>query len=182
MNSWTLFFSFLQNTQDTEWGSDGRGVALVQIGTMDQVWLLDIMGARKNEEGQEETATFRNMLSSFLCWVFGHERIVKLGFSFEHDFEQLEKVFPGLKDLSSSICDLQSVHTKSMMTRGGGQAGLSDVVSKYFGCPLNKTEQCSEWCHRPLCETQKLYAALDAVVLVDLACAMKFSNVKEEIC
>ena len=55
------------------------------------------------------------------------------------------------------------------------QPGLSDVVSTFLGVPLDKREQCSNWERRPLSRLQLIYAALDAVVLLDLLHAMYLS-------
>ena len=112
-----------------------------------------------------------------LGWVFEQANIIKLGFSFDHDLEQLEVLLPDIKHRSVNICDLQQaqpvqqVHA-TQMDRRHLHVGLSTAVEQYLGLPLDKREQCSEWCQRPLRPTQLSYAALDAVVLVDLACAM----------
>ena len=96
---------------------------------------------------------------------------MKIGFSFAHDWEQLERIVPGVSKESASVVDLQSyiVNTVLAETGRGDLVGLSTVVKKYFGAPLDKTEQCSAWCHRPLSANQIKYAALDALILVDLA-------------
>lgn len=40
--------------------------------------------------------------------------------------------------------------------------GLSRISEAYLGKPLDKAEQCSMWSARPLTESQRIYAALDA--------------------
>lgn len=40
--------------------------------------------------------------------------------------------------------------------------GLARVCQHYLGKPLDKAEQCSMWSNRPLSESQRAYAALDA--------------------
>jgi ribonuclease D len=91
----------------------------------------------------------------------------------------LERLVPTLKARSKNICDLQIAQSNT--TAGGGQTniGLSESIEKYFQLRLDKTEQCSNWCKRPLRKSQLLYAALDAVVLIDLACAMKYGGLFE---
>ena len=44
--------------------------------------------------------------------------------------------------------------------------GLSRACQHYLGKPLDKAEQCSLWSARPLSEGQRIYAALDAAVLI----------------
>ena len=52
------------------------------------------------------------------------------------------------------------------------QPGLSDVVKIFLKYPLDKREQCSNWETRPLSRLQMIYAAIDAVVLLDVFHAM----------
>ena len=157
---------------DSEWGEDGRGCTLVQIGTVHHVWLLDLMCTR-SATNQEISKAMLQLLG----WIFEQATIIKLGFSFDHDLEQLEMLLPDIKHRSVNICDLQQaqpvqqVHA-TPLDRRHLHVGLSTAVEQYLGLPLDKREQCSEWCQRPLRPTQLSYAALDAVVLVDLAFAM----------
>lgn len=46
--------------------------------------------------------------------------------------------------------------------------GLAGVVEGFFGLPLDKRDQISDWDRRPLTENQIVYAALDAFVLLEI--------------
>ncbi|CAH1786913.1 unnamed protein product [Owenia fusiformis] len=48
------------------------------------------------------------------------------------------------------------------------EKGLSDVVRRHLGKPLDKAEQMSNWERRPLRQPQLVYAALDAFCLLEL--------------
>ena len=48
----------------------------------------------------------------------------------------------------------------------------TQVVRTTTGQLVDKTEQCSDWDQRPLSESQVVYAAADAAVLVEIAAAM----------
>ena len=154
---------------DTEWGDDNQGVAVVQIGTESNVWLLDCMCTRKTTSDSKEDEHSQAMCL-LLSWLFENESIIKLGYSFDHDFEQLNKIIVDLKKNSKNVCDIQTTG------QDGAFIGLSTVVEQHLGLPMDKTEQCSEWNQRPLRKAQEIYAALDAVVLVDLACALYYNE------
>ncbi|KAF9935906.1 Exonuclease mut-7 [Mortierella alpina] len=52
-----------------------------------------------------------------------------------------------------------------LMSRCWG-AGLSGILLRLCGLILEKTQQCSDWEHRPLSEQQKTYAGEDRVIYV----------------
>ncbi len=53
------------------------------------------------------------------------------------------------------------------------EKGLSGLCESYLGLPLDKRDQMSDWDKRPLSEDQISYAALDALVLLEIFEAMK---------
>eukprot|EP00127_Corallochytrium_limacisporum_P005267 Clim_evm84s201 gene=Clim_evmTU84s201 len=69
-----------------------------------------------------------------------------------------------------------TTYTGSFWLHENPYKGLSGLVYHFFGYGLDKTEQMSEWERRPLRTEQKIYAALDAAVLVDI-----FSIFKENL-
>ena len=153
---------------DTEWGDDDRGCALVQIATVDTVFLIDLMTLhhqpRTNDDEEDGAA-----LLTLLRWLMAESHLTKIGFSFSHDWEQLDIIAPGLSQEAKNVMDLQTyIGSEALVEDCGNLVGLSKVVKHYFGIPLDKTEQCSAWCSRPLTKSQIRYAALDALILVDI--------------
>jgi hypothetical protein len=159
---------------DTEWGDDGLGCALVQIATVNTVFLIDLMPAHRGDPAAGYDSADAAALVAALRWLMSEPRLMKIGFSFGHDWEQLEKIAPGVFQMSKSVMDLQTyiVNEALAETGRGDLVGLSTVVKRHLGASLDKTEQCSAWCQRPLSINQIRYAALDALVLVDLAAVL----------
>ena len=48
------------------------------------------------------------------------------------------------------------------------RSGLSGLVERVLGQPLDKNEQISPWAQRPLSQSQLVYAALDSYVLLEV--------------
>ena len=65
------------------------------------------------------------------------------------------------------VADVQKIAMRHL--RKGQQPSLKSVTERWLGKTLDKTHQCSNWDERPLTSTQLSYAAIDAVVLLDLA-------------
>jgi ankyrin repeat protein len=146
---------------DTEWGDDKPGCSVIQIGSLNDAWVVDCAEAFLE-------------VSGLLEWIFVDERFVKVGYSFHNDWPQLEMLFPGLQERASTVYDLQPVLSNEMAVHGyvknpgASMVGLSSAVKFMFGKPMDKTQQCSDWNQRPLSSEQIEYAAFDAVILVDL--------------
>eukprot|EP00971_Amphidinium_carterae_P346879 6488621-Amphidinium_carterae.1 len=68
--------------------------------------------------------------------------------------------------LRLSVTDLQPVCRKMM--RLTMPPSLARAAAFLIGQRVDKTEQCSDWRGRPLTDTQRVYAALDACVLLEL--------------
>ena len=157
---------------DTEFGGDGQGCAIVQFATRSHMWVVDVRAA-------EADATL-----ALVKWVFEHKTLQKIGFSFHNDWHELELLMPGISSSSSPVVDLQALMVAVDPAVTGSEIaahrlqgpsttpGLSSVTEMLLGRPLDKSCQCSDWLRRPLSASQLRYAALDAVVLLDIMCSV----------
>ena len=59
---------------------------------------------------------------------------------------------------------------------------MPQVTETWLNATLDKTEQCSDWDARPLSQSQLVYAAADAAVLLQLALAMGLSPAAPHWC
>jgi hypothetical protein len=179
---------------DTEWGDSGDGCALVQLALSHRVYLLDTQSPSR----KHIVAALRWILShpqllklgfslsadwtqlALLCGSTGNQQGHQRGSQHGDHSSIVDSPTADLirgqnciRQLSRSVVDLQSwlsstMRGKELSARIGGHLGLSDAVEEWLGRPLDKTEQCSAWCSRPLSPEQISYAALDALVLLDL--------------
>ncbi|XP_066939853.1 exonuclease mut-7 homolog isoform X2 [Macrobrachium rosenbergii] len=159
---------------DSEWKPTfgigaGEQVSLMQIATATHAYLIDIMSLQP---------LLDNSHWSQLGNIFTDANITKLGYGIKSDFKILAKLHPDLKKLLTTpknIIDFDQTKTVLLELlpdifsfNTSVYKGLSDLVYRCFGKPLNKSEQFSNWANRPLSRSQKLYAALDAVCLMDI--------------
>jgi len=77
-----------------------------------------------------------------------------------------------------SVIDLQIMAMPYALK--GLTPGLKHVAEAWLGQTLDKSQQCSEWCRRPLSAAQLAYAATDAVVLLGIASKMGFEDSHNE--
>ncbi|XP_049867285.1 exonuclease mut-7 homolog [Pectinophora gossypiella] len=159
---------------DCEWkpsfGATQSQVALVQIATLNQVFLIDALILNK----QQYSSFWYTFHKSFL----ENAEIIKIGFGLEQDLKEMKATVTGLGNIKvkgEGLLDL-SLLWKNLIDCGLTLSGnsdnvgcsLSSLVQSCFGLPLEKSEQCSNWELRPLRDTQIMYAALDAHVLVEI--------------
>ncbi|NXG49733.1 MUT7 Exonuclease, partial [Psilopogon haemacephalus] len=167
---------------DMEWrpsfGMMGRPrVALLQIALKDEVFLLDLPRLLEQAETQGE----EEKLPHFLQMLYSDATITKLGYGMSGDLSSLAATCPALKDTEKQargVVDLLIVDKRvaalpaehSSQERGWRQAekGLSLLVQRVLGKPLDKAQQMSNWERRPLREQQILYAASDAYCLLEV--------------
>ncbi|XP_026757336.2 exonuclease mut-7 homolog [Galleria mellonella] len=159
---------------DCEWkpsfGATQSQVALVQVATHNNVYLIDALLLNK----QQYISFWYTFNKSFL----DNAEIVKLGFGLEQDLKEIKASVNGLGNIKvkgEGLLDLgllwRSLLNNGLILPGNSDNGgnsLSSLVQSCFGLPLEKSEQCSNWELRPLRDTQILYAALDAYVLVEI--------------
>lgn len=123
---------------------------------------------------------FRDLAKEFVSWLFGSVScdVLILGFAFGGDLRQLRK-YAGIgnaKDSDNNVSSLAVVESRCLdiqqllasedELRNGRVPGLKRCASQFFGKPLKKDDQCSDWTVRPLRSSQLEYAALDAVILL----------------
>lgn len=141
---------------DTEFGTDAGSLCLVQVAVEASCFLVDV---RPNLGD-----AFHNHLRSVLETVF--DRRV-LAWSFKEDCRRLRLLHSELSPALKLVTDLQP----SARRRLGllQMPSLQRACAELLGVALDKAEQRSNWERRPLTETQRQYAASDAVVLFALA-------------
>ncbi|KAJ8729404.1 hypothetical protein PYW08_000985 [Mythimna loreyi] len=159
---------------DCEWkpsfGATQSQVALIQIATTCKVYLIDALVLNKPE--------YQSFWYTFHKQFLDNAEIIKVGFGLEQDLKEMKSSLVGLGNIKvqgEGLLDLGTLW-KSLLNNGLTLPGNSDnvgnslscLVQSCFGLPLEKSEQCSNWELRPLRNTQILYAALDAHVLIQI--------------
>ncbi|CAH0547599.1 unnamed protein product [Brassicogethes aeneus] len=163
---------------DCEWkpsfGNKTNELALMQIATRKFVFILDVINL------SDKVPPLWQELGKLL---FNNSGIVKLGFSFSSDYAMIKQTLPLLNFSTKQVgfLDLHSIwkqlekHSRIKLpyeVRIGGPS-LGTLVHHCLGRPLDKSDQFSNWEKRPLRESQLIYAALDAYVLIEIYDVMK---------
>ncbi|XP_059078997.1 exonuclease mut-7 homolog isoform X2 [Tigriopus californicus] len=147
------------------------GVALMQVAFPDQVFLLDANALSGKLSHEDWTG--------FVQGYFNNPNLLKLGFGLAPDLKNMERFHPAfanLRQTAKRVLDLDPLHRQLFLASNqvliasytSDNRGLSGFVESIFGLPLDKRDQISHWDKRPLSESQTIYAALDAFVLLDL--------------
>lgn len=159
---------------DAEWkpifgsGPDEQA-ALLQFATATKVYLLDLI-------------VLQPLLQDYhwqsIGELFSNPQIHKLGYGIKSDYKVLSGLHPEVKkgiQCSKNVTDLD-IRKGVLLERYPNifshadekHKGLSDMVYRCFGLPLDKREAFSNWAARPLNKSQIAYAALDARSLIDI--------------
>ncbi|KAI8979737.1 hypothetical protein BDF20DRAFT_913253 [Mycotypha africana] len=154
---------------DTEWipafasknGDDKTALMQIASDIDDYVFLLDLKTMYASENVQ-----LLGWTEIILKLLFEDAEILKLAFDFTGDFSKLHNSIPSSTHWSvTSMMDLKNLKTMKGESIIGG---LNGVVYSFLDANLSKKQQLSNWEQRPLSEAQCIYAAIDAVCILDV--------------
>ncbi|KAI3381107.1 hypothetical protein SNEBB_007863 [Seison nebaliae] len=159
-------------------------ISLLQIGLLDKsTYLIDMDKLYNfNRKDEMKIKKFKEFFQNFSILMMKKE-ILKLGFGFSSDMAMFHKYFEenlnhdNFYDLTYVKSNINtSIHTflkssndnknRESMIQGGGLSNLTDFLLSH---PLDKQEQMSVWCMRPLRLQQIIYAMTDVQVLLEIA-------------
>ncbi|KAL6769439.1 hypothetical protein ACKKBG_A31020 [Auxenochlorella protothecoides x Auxenochlorella symbiontica] len=149
-------------------GGDGAGehpISILQLADAERVWVLDMLRLGEREAGTALRA---------LC----DPALVKAGCGLADDVAKLAWACPALRNMRSCL-DLARLRTfMGPLANKRGMLGLSSAAEAMLGKPLDKGLRMSAWQRRPLTPAQLRYAALDALVSVQIVDAIVRQNPK----
>lgn len=160
---------------DCEWKSPSAHCSLLQVASLESVWVIDTMARMHIGE-------YGRALLEFLCWLFKSNHVTRLGFGFSNDVKKIGNLIsclsrhPGI-DFNIDMMEINEVHCALTNTQDLQPAclkilGLKQLpslklcIKSITGINFDKSEQQSDWNTRPLSDSQLRYAALDAWILL----------------
>ena len=130
--------------------------ALLQIGTAEQCWLIDLIEI----EGYEEA----------LCEFLENEQIIKILHSCSQDLILFHNICGAV---TRNIFDSQIA---CAFLGFQVQAGYAKVIKHFLDIELDKSAQRSDWSKRPLSDKQLTYASYDVIYLMQI-----YPNLVEQV-
>ena len=150
---------------DAEWRpGDNTPVALLQIATREEVFLVDLLATAPRSAGEALNGATDELLQAVL-WSEG---AYKLGFSFAYDIKRMKASYSHLKvwgQKSKNMVDVKQLAFATSRNKTQLRVGLAALTRQVIGCTLDKAEQRSDWAKRPLTANQIAYAAADGYSL-----------------
>ena len=150
---------------DAEWRpGDNTPVALLQIATRGEVFLVDLLATAPRSAGE----ALNDATDELLQAVLWSEDVYKLGFSFAYDVKRMKASYSHLKvwsERSKNLVDVKQLAFAASPSKMSLRCGLAALTRQVTGFTLDKKEQCSDWGRRPLTEGQIAYAAADGYSL-----------------
>lgn len=144
---------------DVEWKPGSKLPALLQVGSEDHIFLIDLVALRDSAEHTTVPASLLSLLSD--------DSLVRLGWRFGGDLKVLREWMPSIEAVAG-YCEVADIPAARSSSKSAG-TGLAGFVGASLGVELCKAEQCSDWEKRPLSREQREYAALDVYILLLLA-------------
>ena len=161
---------------DAEWRPYGKPkFSIMQLATSNKIVIFDMLRAK--------FADYR-LVNAFTS-LFRDPNTKKIFFGAEDDLALMVELIAKLSERDSKIEPLENKDCKTVIDLEPElidlypelkSKALKSFAEETFGKPLCKRNQCSNWNRRPLRESQKHYAAFDALVLFKL-----YEEVKKKV-
>jgi len=138
-----------------------RQTSILQVPTEKKVYLFDVQSMGESLQYQE------------LIWkLFANPKILKIGHSFLGDLQIIKNEHENNKNIFiKNYLDIGQAY--KIFDKSRQQYGLAYICEQILGKRMSKYEQVSNWSRRPLRKAQIHYAALDALLVVQIYLKMQ---------